>query len=300
VKKIILGVVMTAVTSIALAWPTKDITLIAPFPPGGNADTHSRAIVEDLEKSLGVKVIVKNMPGGTMSVAINHILSTENDDHTFMWVSDDFLVSSVVKGTDHHKKFVVTNIVSTYSAFIFGGSNASVEKFKQQIARGETVNVGNGGQQSYYHVWSTNLGGNLKVNPVSYRGQAQMVTDILGGSLEYGTGNLAPFLGLVQEGKLVPVMVGSDTRARHLPHVPTMSELGFKEKPVQGWIGFTTRRDTSEEAVRKFSEAIRASTLTNSRVQEYSNQGLNLVNLGHVDAGKFISNALIDIKKFKF
>lgn len=298
-KKLIVGALVALFASAALAWPTKEITIIVPFSPGGIGDTHSRVTAIDLEKMFNVPVVVKNMPGGAMAVAMNHILATENDNHTFMWSMDDVVVTPIVQNTRNYEKFAGVNIVGTYPAVIFGGPDSSLDKFKQQVSNGSTVNVGNLGYNGHYHLWTTNIQSKLKVNPVPYKGQAQMIPDVISGNLEYGISNLSAFLSLVKDGKLKPIMISTATRQHYLPDVPTFRELGFKGDAMTGWLGYTARRDTDPEAIAKFGAAVRTITVNNTKVQELGQRGINLVNLGPADADKFLADEVRRVNRFK-
>lgn len=299
-KKIIVAFMLSVFSVMAWAWPTRDITIIVPFAPGGFGDNHARATAVDLERILGQKVVVRNMPGGAMAVAMNSILIGDNDHHTFMWSMDDLLVTPIVQGTGQHERFVVTNVVGTYTGLLFGGPGASVERLRQQIVQGATVNVGNIGHNGNYHLWTTNTASTLKMNPVPYKGSAPMIADVLGGHTEYGISQLSNVQGLIQEGRLVPVMTTSATRHPNYPNVPTFRELGLRGDPLQGWMGFAARADTNPAALRAFSSAVRTSSQSNTFTQGIAQRGVDLVNLGQDESARFVAQDLIRIRKYKF
>lgn len=297
-KKLIFACIMLW-SGLAMAWPTKEITIIVPFPPGGVCDTLSRTTAAELEKSLNTKVVVRNMPGGTMTVAVNHMLSNDNDNHTFLCATSDLMLGSITQKTGHHERFVPTNVVLTVTPFVFGGANASPEKFRQQIQAGGPINIGNVSQLGHWHLWTINLQG-LNTNAVPYKGQVPLTTDVVGGSIEYGVGIIVNLMQFVQEGKVVPVMFGGNQRHPLFPNVPTFREMGLKGDAAQDWTGFATRGDTDPNALRRFSSAVRTISQTNTWVLTQKERGLDVPNLTFDDSVKHVTQDTQRLRRFKW
>lgn len=299
-KRLVMAIMLGMFPVLAQAWPTRDITVIVPFSAGGFGDQHARATAIDLEQILKVKVIVRNMPGGAMAVAMNHILSNDNDNHTFMWSMDDMIVTSLVQGSRQHERFTTTNVVAVVTPLLFGGPGSSIDRLRQQIAQGVTINVGNLGHNGNYHLWTISTLGGTKMNPVPYKGTAPMIADVVAGHLEYGISQLSTAQHMIQEGRLIPVMALGETRHPNFPQVPTFRELGFRGDALQSWIGFAARSDTNPVALKIFSDAVRTSTRTNSFTQGLALRGVELVNLDAAASAKFITNDLQRIRRYKF
>lgn len=298
-KQSIFAALLFLCSSVAMAWPTKPITIVVPFAPGGFSGQIATATAADLEKNLNQPVLVRYMPGAQQAVALNHILNNENDNHTFLMTTDDLLVVSHVAKTNNHEKFVGTNLLVTYSGLVFGGPGATPEKLRQQIREGRTVNVGNIQLNGGWHLWTMNTEG-LNVNPVPYKGLAPLSIDVASGVLEYGISNMAGVWNMIQEGKLVPVMAASSQRLSWQPNVPTYRELGLKGDPAQGWNAYVARADTDPRALRAFSDAVRASSRTNSFIQGLAARGNDVVNLGFDETNRFIAQDWQRVKRIKF
>lgn len=297
-KKLI-AIAMMLFSSLAMAWPTKPITLILPYTAGGWGDRLGREFQNDLEKELGVQVLYKFMPGAANAVAINHVLGEDNDHHTFIAAFDDFVTAQYVAGTRLYERFTPVSIWMTYPALVYGGSNASVDKFRQQIREGKTVNIGNMGVNSSYHMWTEGLKSDLKVNPVFYKGSAPLLMDVLGGHVEYGIGNLIGSQQQVAEGKIQPVMVSTTRRHPLYKNVPTFRELGFQSEPFEGWGGYVTRKDTNPEAIRRMSQALQKIVRTNPKLQEETTRGVQLINLDLAESQKFMTDAIRKTEQLK-
>lgn len=298
-KSAVFAFLLLVWSGMAMAWPTRPITLIVPFAPGGLSAQIALAQAEDLEKSLGQKVLVRYMPGAEQAVALNHILGNDNDNHTFLITTDDMLVVAHVKGTNTPDRFAFTNILANFTGVLFGGPGATVERLRQQIREGKTINVGNMQFNGSWHLWSTNVQG-ININPVPYKGVAPLAVDVAGGSLEYGFSSQLGVQALLDEGKIVNLMTGGLRRHPAYPNVPTYRELGLKGDPAIGWIGWAARADTDPRALQAFADAIQASSRTNSYIQGMGKRGAEVINLGLDDSRRFIEQDQARVKRYKF
>ena len=290
-KKII-ALLLTFVTATAFAWPTQDITLVVPYPPGGVNDQIARFMQPDLESILRVRVQVLNLPGAANSVAINHVLSKPNDDHTFIITMDDFIVGPLYQNNTSYNNFKAVNVVGTVPYIMFGGPNASIKNLKQQIQKKSTVNIGNNGINGGAYLWITNLKSPLAVNSIFYKGSSPVLTDVMAGHTEYGVSSIAASYKFIQAGKLIPVMQSGRTRSTTYPTVPTQNELGFSGPDAVTWFAIFTRKDTPTVVVNKFSETARLIIANNPRLQEFKTTGMNVTNLGVVESDAFFKQQI--------
>jgi len=248
-------------TTSAFAWPTKPITLIIPYTYGGPSDMTARTIAPVLEKKLGVPVNIEYHPGAGSLVAVAHILSNKNDDHTFMVCLDDFLTSSVFNNRSYHDEFTATNIIGTVpfilSAKAGEDPKAIREKFVSRIKNKEKFSVAASGATSSAAIW-------LKAIPelqdglilATYKGLPAMVTDVRGGHVNYVTMSAGGTMDQLKQGALTAVMVSYPTRFNKLPDVPTFKEIGLSNGENYGFFSFVTRKDTNPQAQEKFSRVI--------------------------------------------
>lgn len=297
-KKII-ALALTLIATTAFAWPTKDITLVVPYPPGGVNDQLARFMQPDLESILKVPVQIKNLPGAANGVAINHVLSQANDNHTFIISMDDFLLGPMYQNQLTYKEFVSTNIIGTVPYMFYGGKNASLAKFKEQIKNRATVNVGNNGVNGSAHLWTAGLSSPLTINPIFYKGAAPTITDVVAGHSEYGVTSITATNKWIESGKLTPIMQSSKTRNHLYPTVPTAQELGFKGPTSETWFAVFARKDTDPQALKIFSDRARLIVANNVKIQNMRNDGMDLINLSGSLADVFYKNQIAKFEKNK-
>ena len=290
-KKII-ALILTFITTTVFAWPTQDITLIVPYPPGGVNDQLARLMQPDLESILRVRVQVLNFPGAANSVAINHVMGKPNDDHTFIVSMNDFIVGPLYQNNTAYTNFKAVNIIGSVPYVMFGNSKASTEKLQRQIQQKATVNVGNNGINGGAHLWITNLKSPLTINSIFYKGSTPVLTDTMAGHIEYGVSSIAASYNFIQAGNLIPVMQSGQRRSTTLPKVPTQHELGFRGPDASTWFAIYSRKDTSDVAVNKFSASARLIISNNPYLQEFKTTGMNITNLGLAESDVFFKQQI--------
>lgn len=298
-KKLVISMVLFILTASVWAWPNKDVTLVVPYPPGGVNDQLARFMQPDLESILGVSVQVKNLPGAANSIAINHVLSQPNDNHTFIISMDDFLLGPMYQNQQTYKEFVSTNIIGTVPYMFYGGKNASLSKFKEQIKNRATVNVGNNGVNGSAHLWTSGLVSTLTINPIFYKGAAPTITDVVAGHSEYGVTSITATNKWIESGKLTPIMQSSKSRNHLYPAVPTAQELGFKGPGAETWFAVFARKDTNTQALKIFSDRARLIIANNVKIQNMRNDGMDLVNLSGTSADVFYKDQITQFEKNK-
>lgn len=298
IKLYMLAIMIFLSPSLAVAdsWPTKDITIIVPFGPGGASDTLARQYQAELAARFPVQVIVKNMPGAANLVAVNHMLSVPNDDHTFMVAADDFLTSTWTEGQKRYKKFTPVVVLGLTPYVVFGNSSASITNLKQQISNNQTVNIGNLGANGSADIWMSGLVSGLKINAVHYTSSPQLLANVIGNHIEYATLSLWLVNQNLSNG-VTPLIVSSNTRHPMFPTVPTFRELGIKGESTAIWWGVVTRQDTSPVAVESMNRYLREIISTNATIQNMKEQGFTILNLSLADSQSYMQNEIIKLEK---
>jgi tripartite-type tricarboxylate transporter receptor subunit TctC len=273
-------------------WPTKEITLIVPYPPGGMNDQIARIIQPDLERVLKVTVTVQNLPGAANAVAINHVLSRPNDNHTFIVSMDDFVTGPLYQNNRSYTAFKSINVIGTVPYLILGGRTASVSEFKNQIDNRHTVNIGSNGINSGSELWLKNLQSSLKFNTIPYKGGSQLLADVMAGHSEYGVISITAAYPMILNGDLIPLVQSGMNRSAVLPLVPTQAELGLSGLPAIAWFSIFTRNDTMDSASKKFSDEVRMIVAENSKIQRFKSTGMDITNLNYTQSALFFQQQI--------
>ena len=295
-KKLLLGLILMTSSSWAVAWPTKEITIVIPYQAGGVTDQLARTMQADLENILKVPVVIQNKPGAANMVAINHIMSKPADDHTFLFTIDEFVSGPVFQNSTAYKNFKGVTITGVVPFLVYSTSTSDLEKFKKQLKNNVKVDVGSVGTNGGANLWISNLQP-IILNSIPYKGSPQLLTDVVAGHAEYGIMSMSGSYSLIQQGKLNPIMVSSNQRNPQMPHVPTFRELNLHGESAENWFGIVTQKETSNQAVVKFSSAVRLIVSNNPEVKEFNKKGMNLINLDPVQTDKFLEKEIIRFEK---
>jgi len=294
-KKMLLSFILLFVFNVAQsAWPTQDITVIVPFPPGGVNDQLARTVAPDLEKELGVSVTIINKPGAANGVALNSVLSSSNNNHTFIFTNEDIILGQISAGTNLHKHVQPVTIIGTVPMLLVTNNGAGLQKFQKDLKNQAKVNIGNNGIGGAAAVWIAQIKLPLDVNQIPYKGATPLLVDTLTGQVDYGIMSITGWQQNLQAKKIFPVFVTSQFRSPALPNVPTFTELGIRGEPANIWFGVFTRQDTDGEAVYKFNRALR-NVLKMESTKKFQQSGMNFLDFNQRQSETFINN---EIKKF--
>lgn len=223
----------------ALAWqPTKPVTVIFPNGPGAGNEISFRIVAEQIEKRTGAKFVSEYRPGADGNIAGNYFASAANDGHTVMvpacqsnWVTPDIWYSKMVK-YDAQNFEPVANIARSPLAFWANPKSPvntpeDLVKLIQDKKRPVNIAIGGGGHKLAVEYLKTHLnvaGGDLVETPM-YKGPAQALLDVMGGSAEFGVTPVAVGWPHVQSGKLKLIGI-ADTRTLHgLEKYPLMTRV---------------------------------------------------------------------------
>jgi tripartite-type tricarboxylate transporter receptor subunit TctC len=282
-KKLLIFVTAMIVSAAAMAWPSKSITLIVPYPPGGLIDKFGRAIQKDFQDRVAVPVEVQYMPGAAIAVATTHVLNRDNDNHTFIIAEAGFVVGPALLGTKTYQEFVPVSLIgeSPYVMFTANKDN----RISQQIRNQDTINVGVANQGE---IWLNDLKSPTPLNLIPYKGLAPMVNDVVPGHTEYGVLAYTGIGPSFTNGQVRPVMVFGDRRLPGLPTVPTANEMGFGGTYTTNWYAVWARKDTDQAAVATMSRLIQDTVSANFREL----QGLTVLNHGPKKAAEYANREI--------
>jgi tripartite-type tricarboxylate transporter receptor subunit TctC len=221
------------------AWPSKPITFIVPFPPGGPTDVVSRIVGKELSERLGQPIIVENKAGASGSIAAAQVKRAAPDGHTLMMLATPTLFAPFFyknAGYDTTKDF--TAIAMVYDLPIamvvnpdkLPGVTTLPQLIDKARAAKGALNYTTSGAGSFGHMSMELLKdlGQFDMQHVAYRGGVPAITDTIGGQVPVMYADLVAALPHIKSGKLVAVAVGSPERVAVIPEVKTIAEQGIK------------------------------------------------------------------------
>jgi tripartite-type tricarboxylate transporter receptor subunit TctC len=246
------------------AWPNKPIVMVVNFPAGGLTDGIARAFSQHVQQATGQQVIIDNKPGASGNIGAAQVARAPADGYTFLHSVSSTLVQNRVffkqLGFDPDKDFTIVSGTSSGGLPVVVHKSVPVSNLKEfvEYARANKVNFGSWAVGSSAHIFAQKLNEKfgLKIEIVTYRGEAPMWQDMGAGSLQAAMGSLQAMNALLVKGEVRPIAAPSRARAGKLLDVPTSVEQGFTDEAftVRGWLALAAPAATPKEIVKRMSD----------------------------------------------
>ena len=241
-----LALALAAGTALADAWPTRHVTLVVPFPPGGTTDVLARALGERLSRSLGQPVIVESKPGAGATLGADYVAKAKPDGYTLLvGAVHHTIATSVYKKLpyDFQKDLAPVTTIAMVPNVLVVKADTPVKSVGDLVAYAKAnpakANYGSNGNGTAQHLIGTQFQNQTgaTLTHVPYKGSGPLATDLLGGQILMSFDTVTPVLPHIQAGKLRPLAVTTATRSAALPGVPTLAEAGLKGFAIGTWFG---------------------------------------------------------------
>lgn len=251
----------------AQAYPTRPITLVVPFAPGGSVDISGRAIAERLAKVLGQTVVVDNRAGAAGAIGSTFVAKAPADGHTLVVASQSTHVVNPAVSPDlsynAETDFAPITLIDRLANVLLVNASLPVRNFEEFVAfvraNPGKWNYSSSGNGSVAHLSMELLKAKLGLHLVHipYRGAGPALTDMLGGLVQMTWNNLTSNLTNIHNGKLRALAVAAPQRVVQLPSVPTFAELKLPELNLSSWTGLAAPARTPEPVLNRLYEAMR-------------------------------------------
>lgn len=247
-------------------FPSRAITLIVPFAPGGIADVTARAVAEAMARSLGQAVVVDNRPSAGSIVASQAVASARPDGHTLLLMTNANAVSVSLFRKLPYDTVKDLQPISTLGFFdlgIFVPAQSRFTSLQEALNYGRAhpgeLKVGTIAVGSTQHLaaslFSTVAG--MPVLPVPYKGSPAVLTALRSGEIDLAMEIVGPMLPQVQSGHVRALAVTSAQRNAALPGVPTVQQAGIAGYDVASWNAIAAPAGTPADVVDTLGRAIR-------------------------------------------
>jgi len=270
-----------------VAWPTKPVKFIVPYPPGGSTDPMARMIAAKLSDSLGQPFVVENRSGASGTIGTAFAAKSPADGYTFIFVFDfhsvnPFLIPDLP--FDTVKDLAPVTLIGTAPMAIATGAAKPYKSFVDVVAAAKakpnTVSIGSVGNGSLGHLTMVLVqqASGIKLIHIPYRGGGPMTADAVGGQVDLAIGSVAVITPHVKGGKLRAVAVTGDTRSRAMPDVPALAEQGLPGFSALAWWAIFAPAGVPKPIMDKFhAELVKAFNLPDVRKLLNEQLGIDLV-----------------------
>jgi tripartite-type tricarboxylate transporter receptor subunit TctC len=245
-------------------WPSRLIKATIPFGAGSAADVVPRLVFDRLAIELGQPIVIENRAGAGGTIGTAMVAKAEPDGYSLLATSSALTIAPAIfpnLAFDAGKDLAsVLMIGSSANVMIVPMSRPwkTVQDFIADArAKPGSISFGSVGIGSAVHISAEKfrLAAGIEATHIPYRGGSEVITDLLGGRIDYYFCPLATALPLIHEGQVRALLVSTPKRVADLPDVPTPSEAGLKNAESAIWFGVFTPSKTPRDIVERFHAA---------------------------------------------
>ena len=294
----LLALAMPTASHSQAGFPSRTVKLIVPYPPGGGTDLLARVLADRLGRKWGQAVIVENIGGAGGNVGAEEVARAAPDGYTLLFASPGPLATNsfMYKTLPYDPaKWAPIAVVATSPYVLVVSPHFAASSVEQVIEdatakpgqlTSATPGVGSLGQ---FATIEFELLANIKLLQVPYKGLSPAVADVLGGTVNMMFDMLATSMPLHRAGKERIVAVGSTTRVKDLPDVPTLAEAGVPGYRAVTFFGIVAPPGTPDVLADKINRDVAYSLVQPELIEKTKALGMDLAPGSRIEAAKFFA-----------
>jgi tripartite-type tricarboxylate transporter receptor subunit TctC len=243
-------------------FPSRTITLIVPFPPGGSTDVAGRILADKMGSLLGQPIIVEDVGGAGGSIAVGRLARATPDGYTIDIGQWDTHVGSIIYNLDYDLQtaFAPIGLMTINPQLLVARKGFPADDLKSLVAwlkahpgDAKFVNQNASGQLGALLLEKNTA---TQVLIVPYRGAGPAMTDMMSGQVDLAVLQAAVAMPQVRGGTLKALANLSSTRSASLPDIPTSDEAGIPGYYMSGWFGLYAPKNTPPDVIAKLNAAM--------------------------------------------
>ncbi len=247
----------------AQAWPVKPVRVVIPWPAGGSNDIVGRIVMQEVSRSLGQPFVIENRAGASGVLGADVVAKAPADGYTLMVHSTTHVGNAHLYGKkltyDTLKDFTGVAMLTAQPGVLTVHPALPAKTLKEFLAlaraRPGQINYSSSGNGSAPHLQMALLisMAGLDITHVPYKGGAPQVAALMAGETQASFATIGTVINQIQGGRLRALGVGSTTRSKTLPGVPTIAEAGLPGYDMNPWIGVFAPAGTSRAIIDRLN-----------------------------------------------
>ena len=250
----------------AQPYPSRPITLVVPYPPGGATDAIARIIQDSMSQSLGQQIVIENIGGAGGMIAAARAARAAPDGYTVLLHQVAMAAGMTLYPNlsfDPEKDFVAIGLVNTAASTVAARPTLPPSNIGELVRwmnePGQNTRIPHPGVGSFGHLAGVLLAQEIggKVTHIPYRGAGPALNDLLAGHVDLSSQSAVTAGPLVKAGRLKAYAIIGRTRFAGLPELPTMGEVGYKKLDLDFWHMLFAPAGTPRPIVDRLNAALR-------------------------------------------
>ncbi|MGH8667632.1 MAG: Bug family tripartite tricarboxylate transporter substrate binding protein [Burkholderiales bacterium] len=300
-----LAVSLVSLSAWGQAWPSKPVRIIAPFAPGGSADTLGRIVAQKLSESFKQSFIVENRPGAGGAIGSELVARAAPDGYLLVvsGVASHAIAPSLPRGTPYDPLKDFTHLA------LFGGPPAVlvvnpqvpakdlhelIALLKKEPGKYSYGSPGNGTHGQLVAELFKQLAG-VQMQHVPYKGAAIAISDLMAGHIPIASTTLTTAAGQIHAGKARALALSSEARLPDYPNVPTYAEMGYKELVATVWFSLSGPAGMPAGVVERLNAEVRKALEAPDARQRLRPEGIEP---GRLSAREFTAYVAAELKRW--
>ena len=249
----------------AQTYPTKPIRLIVPYPPGAGTDIIARTVGQKLGEVLGQQIVIDNRGGGGGVIGADAAAKSPPDGYTMVLVTSTFAMTPTLQKPpyDPVRDFTPLVLLAAVPNILVVNPAIQATNVQELIALARSrpnelsyATSGNGTVSHLLTEWLRSLVGGMQLVHVPYKGNAQALTDLLGGHVSIMFSALPSAIAHIASNRVRPIAITSKTRSAAVPQVPTFIESGVPDFVFSSEFGLLMPAGTPRDIVVRLNREI--------------------------------------------
>lgn len=264
-KKMLVALALAAAANVAAqaqSYPSRQITLIVPFPPGGSTDVAARIMAEKMRPILGQPIIIENVGGAGGSIGVGRVARAAPDGYTIDIGQWDTHVGSIIYNLNYDlvTDFAPVGLISVNPQLMVAKKNLEANRLNELVAwmkahPGDAKFVNQNAAAQVTGILMQQLTG-TQVTFIPYRGAGPAMTDLISGQVDLLVVQGAVALPQVRAGTIKAIVNLSPQRSASMPDIPTSDETGVPGLYMSGWFGFFAPKATPAGVIGRLNSAM--------------------------------------------
>jgi len=249
----------------AAEYPSRPVTLVVAFPPGGPSDVLARIVGKKMEQLLGAPFVIENRPGAGGNIAAESVARAAPDGYTLLMGNNSILATneSLYKHLNYNpeKDFIPITLIGTQANILVINSEVPARSLKELIVLAQTqpgkINFASSGYGAAAHLAGELFKSEAKIDivHVPYKGAAPALQDVIAGHDQMMFATAASVIGHIEGGRVRALAVTTLKRTQVLPDLPTMDEAGLKGFDASTWHGLVAPAGTPPQVIATLYDA---------------------------------------------
>jgi tripartite-type tricarboxylate transporter receptor subunit TctC len=249
----------------AADYPTRPVTLVVAFTPGGPSDVLARIVGRQLEKVLHQPFVIENRPGGAGNIAAEAVARAKPDGYTLLMGNNSILATNgalfAKLNYDAEKDFAPVSMVGTQPNILVVNPTVPVHTVAELIALAEQqpgkLNYGNSGYGAAAHLSAElfKTEAHVEIVGINYKGAAPALQDLIGGQTQLMFATSASVIAHIKSGLVRPIAVTTLKRFSLMPDLPTVAESGLPGFDATTWHGLVAPAHTPKDVIEALHRA---------------------------------------------